>query len=106
VNAATEIHYPEHSDRPTWVVTVVRQRNGRELVILAGPLMGAAEGTWDTGLLGTSWSADQLPTAHRIRYLNLRFFGSERCEVDASLWLMIDRMYRAARSRLGHQDQA
>jgi hypothetical protein len=96
MSAATALHYPEHADRPTWVVTVVRQRNGRELVILAGPLMGAAEGTWEGGLL-----VGGFPTDHRVRYLNDRFFGTARREIDGRLWLLIDRLYRQARARLG-----
>ena len=96
MSTATAVHYPEHADRPTWVVTVVRQRNGRELVILAGPLMGAAEGEWPDGLLGGAW-----PTAHRVRYLNERFFGTARREIYGRLWTVIDRLYRQARAGLG-----
>jgi hypothetical protein len=94
--AATACHYPPHADRPTWVVTVVRQRNGRDLVILAGPLMGAAEGTWEDGLLGVAW-----PTDHRVRYLNQAFFGVVRCEVDGRIWAILDRLYQEARAGLG-----
>lgn len=93
---ATECHYPEQGDRPAWVLTVVRLRNGADLVIVAGEAQAQAEGRWADGLCGGSW-----PTEHRARYLNDRFFGPGRRGLDARTWATLDRLYRKARAALG-----